>query len=302
MIKQNPQQVKPDEAANNAGQVSNSQSSAEEQKNNTPQSTKNTNEENNTPVSQQEQGKSSEPLSEQTTQSTPDILGADVSKIFSWLEEANHSPRQLKKLLDNLDTRIELIEEVLSDQSEKTKRIPGVDKRIETLELFDDQVEIGDRYLSGLSKIKLQTELTNLREKRYQVWQKFVKVCGSEKKALQYQNLRAKAKSEYYHKKSNHFVKQRILKILNTIIQSDKKTALVDSKHLADNSSGEGVKKFNEGMRDLLDVFDEDLVILCSHKYREKYYTIIRLTLLQWNPESESEIEELVDADDSVVD
>jgi hypothetical protein len=293
MTKQNPKQVNPDEALKKADKDSKTLSSAEEQINNIPQSTKNAAEENK-PVSQQGQGKSSESLPEQTTQSTPDILGADVSKIFGWLEQANHSPRQLKGLLDSLDTRIELI-----DQSEKTKRIPGVDRRIETLDLFDDQVETSDRYLSGLGKIKLQTELTNLREKRYQVWQKFVKACGSEKKALRYQNLRAKAKSEYYHNKSSYFVKQRILKILNSITQSDQKPFLVDLKLLADHSSGDGLKKFNEGMRDLLDDFDEDLVILCSHKYREKYYTIIRLTLLQWNPESESEIEKLVDADDS---
>jgi len=153
--------------------------------------------------------------------------------------------------------------------------------------------------LSELNKIKLQTELTNLREKRYLVWQKFVRVCGSWKKALQYDSLRAKAKSSYYHSKSSYFVKQRILQILNTIIQSDQRPALVELKQQADHTSGDGLKQFNKGMRDLLDVFDDELVIRCSHYNRELYYKIIRLTLLQWDPESDTEIEELVVPDDS---
>ena len=297
MKKHNPQQEKPDDGSKTVEQDSKTQSSAEKQKNNIPQGTRSADEASNKPASQQEQDKSSEILSEQTTRSIPDILGANVAQIFGWLEAANHTPRQLKTVIDTLDIRIELIEKILSDQSEKTKRIPGVDRRIETLELYDSQVETGDRYLSELGKIKLQTELTNLREKRYKVWQKFVKVCGSEKKALQYQNLRAKAQSELYHNKSGYFVKQRILKILNTIAHSNQKPSLIDLKQLADHSSDEEVKKFNEGMRDLLDEFDEELVILCSHKFREKYYRTIRLTLLQWNPESDSEIEELSNAD-----
>jgi small-conductance mechanosensitive channel len=109
----NPKQVNPEEVSKKADKDSKTPSSAEEQKNNSPQSTKNAAEENSTLVSQHVQDKSSRSLSEQTTPSTLDILGADVSKIFGWLEQANHSPRQLKGLLDSLDTRIELIKEFL---------------------------------------------------------------------------------------------------------------------------------------------------------------------------------------------
>jgi len=289
MIKQNLTQTKPNEAANNAGQVSNSQPSAEEQKNNNPQS--NTAEESKT-VSNKESEDNSGISTSQPSKKDPDILKDNTAQIFSWLENVNQTPRQLKGLLDTLDTRIELIEDILDKQSKQAQKIPGVDKRIETMELFDEQIETGDRYLSGINKIKLQTELTNLREKRFQVWQKFVKACGSEKKALKYQNLRAKAKSSFYHSKSSYFVKQRILKILNTVIQKEKQT-LEDLRMLADASSDDGVKLFNERLRELLDIYDEDLVILCSHVKRKFYFKTMQLSLLKWNPETDLEIVEL---------
>ena len=155
------------------------------------------------------------------------------------------------------------------------------------------ELEVGEKYLSELNKIKLSTELANLKEKRYQVWKKFVGVCGSEKKALLYENLRSKAKSELYHNKTSYFIKSRMLKILNSIIK-DKKQSLVDIKKLAENISVDGIKEFNKSLRDLLDVYDEDLVILTSHKNREKYYMIMQLTINKWDPDNETEIGELV--------
>jgi hypothetical protein len=285
----------PEETVNNTAQDSKTQPSAKEQKNN-PQS--NTTAEESKTVSKQEQGKNSGKPSVQNDLATPDILVDDTAQIFVWLENANQTPRQLKALLDTVDTKIELIEDILSKQSKQAQRVPGIDKRIETLELYGEQVETSDRYLSELNKIKLQTELTNLNEKRFQVWQKFVKACGSEKKALKYQNLRAKAKSSFYHSKSSYFVKQRILKILNTILKDDK-SGLEEVKNLADNSSDASIKLFNEKMRDLLDVYDEDLVILCSHFLREFYFNIMRLTLVKWNPEADLEITELADPNES---
>jgi hypothetical protein len=226
-------------------------------------------------------------------QPTPDILTTDVAEIFEWMEKKRDKPNRLKKFLDQLDTRIDLINDILSKENAKAKRVPSVDKRIETMELYDTQLEVGEKYLSELNKIKLSTELANLKEKRYQVWKKFVSVYGSEKKDLQSKNLKSKAKSEYYHNKTSYFVKSRILKILNTIIKEEKQS-LVDIKKLAENTSEEGVKEFNKSMRDLLDVYDEDLVILTSHKNREKYYMIMQLTINKWDPEADNEIEELV--------
>lgn len=281
----------------NTAEDSKSQLSATEQKNNIPQNNKSQSEESQN-VSNLETKDNQRITSTQNSEEDPDVLKDDTGKIFAWLEIVNQTPRQLKVILDTLDTRIELIEEILKQQNKQVQRIPGVDKRIETLDLVDEQLETSDRYLTELGKIKLQTELTNLREKRYQVWQKFVKACGSEKKALKYQNLRAKAKSSYYHSKSSYFVKQRMLKILNTILKDDK-SGLEDVKNLADDSSDESIKMFNERMRDLLDVYDEDLVILCSHFLREFYFNIMRLTLVQWNPETDLEITELADPNES---
>ena len=295
METKNLKQTKPEDTVTNTAKVSHQQLSAQEQKNN-PQSN-NASEESKT-VSEKEQSKTSGKAIEQTNLAIPDILTDDTAQIFVWLENSNQTPRQLKALLDTVDTKIELIEDILSKQSKQAQRVPGIDKRIETLELYGEQVETSDRYLSELNKIKLQTELTNLNEKRFQVWQKFVKACGSEKKALKYQNLRAKAKSSFYHSKSSYFVKQRILKILNTILKDDK-SGLEEVKNLADNSSDDSIKLFNEKMRDLLDVYDEDLVILCSHFLREFYFNIMRLTLMKWNPETDLEITELADPNES---
>jgi len=288
--------VRPEETVDNTAQVSKTQSSVEQQKNKIAQSNSIDAVESNS-GSQKSAVKNSE-ATDNTNHSTPDILTDDTPQIFAWLEEVNQNPRQLKEFLDSLDTRIELIEEIQSKQSEKSKRVPGIDRRIETLDLFDVQLETGERYLSELNKIKLQTELTNLKEKRFQVWQKFVKVCGSEKKALKYEGLRAKAKSQLYHKTASYFIKQKILKIFNTIIVKDK-SALVEVRTLADNTSVDGIKKFNEELRNLLEVHDDDLVIQCSHHKREYYYQIFRLTIMKWNPESDIQINEIVEPDES---
>ncbi len=289
MDKLNSKEEKPVEVANNA-----TQSSAQVQKNN-PQS--NNNAEENKPVSKQEQLKNSE-KTDKAKLPTPDILADDTSKIFVWMDEVNRTPRQLKDSLDTLDTRIELIDGIISEQSEKSKRISGIDKRIETLDLFDLQLETGEKHLSELKKIKLTTELTNLKEKRFLVWQKFVKVCGSEKKALKYEGLRAKAKSQLYHKTASYFIKHKILKILNTIIEKNK-AALIELKTLTENTSVDGIKAFNEGLRDLLETYDDELVILCSHHKREYYFQIFRLVILNWNPESDIQITEIIEPDES---
>lgn len=290
MKTKNLKQANPEETVNNTAQVSNQQPSAPEQKN-IPQS--NNTAEENKPVSKKEHGKSSGKATEQTNLAIPDILTDDTAQIFVWLENANQTPRQLKALLDTVDTKIELIEDILSKQSKQAQRVPGIDKRIETLDLYDEQIGTGDRYLLDLNKIKLQTELTNLKEKKFQVWQKFVKACGSEKKALKYQNLRAKATSKLYHSKSSYFVKQRILKIFNYIIESNK-SALIEVKKLTEDTTDVGVKLFNEKMRDLLYDYDEDNVVLFLHVNRDLYFSIMRLTLLKWDSENDLEITELV--------
>jgi hypothetical protein len=291
MDKTNTNERKPDEGAINAAQDSKTQPSAKEQKNN-PKS--NIAAEESKTISRQEQAKTSGKSTEQTSMATPDIVADDTAQIFVWLDEVNQNPKQLKDSLDTLDTRVELIDSILSEQSEKSKRIPGIDRRIETLDLFDVQLEIGEKYLSELNKIKLTTERTNLKEKRFLVWQKFVKVCGSEKKALKYEGLRAKAKSQLYHKNGGYFIKQRIGKIFNSIIESDK-SALIEVKTLAEDTTDVGVKMFNEKMRDLLYEYDEDNVVLFLHVNRDLYFNIMRLTLVKWNPETDLEITELTE-------
>lgn len=228
---------------------SKSQPSAEQQKNNNPQSKNATGE--NKPVIQPGKNVNSESLPEKINLSATELITGDKENVTKWIENPELGYRQLKGAVDLLDSAIELREDIFSEEKSKSKRIPSLDRRIETLDLFDNQIETGDRYLSDINKIKLQTELTNLREKRFLVWQKFVMACGSEKKALQYQHLRSKAKSKLYHSKSSYFIRQRILKILNTIIGNDK-AALIEVKKLADHTSDDGIKMFNESMRELL--------------------------------------------------
>jgi small-conductance mechanosensitive channel len=290
-MEKNPQQSKPDEVAKDVAQVSKQQASAEEQKTN-PQN--NSVAEESKTVSEQEKSKNFGKQFGQTNLATPDILIDENANIFTWLENASQTPRHLKNLWDDLDSKIELIEDILSKQSKQAKRVPGIDKRIETMDLFDEQLAIGEKYLSDLNKIKLQTELTNLREKRFQVRQKFVKVYGSEKIALQYEGLRAKAKSKLYHSKSSYFIKQRILKILNVILKADK-SGLVEVKNVAANLSDDSLKLFTEKMRDLVSSYDEDCVILCSHINRDYYFNCMQSTLLKWNAETDFEIIELVE-------
>lgn len=291
MKKTNFQPTKPDENATNASQDSKTQPSAEEQKNKNLQDN-NISEESRT-VSTKETGEKPNKSAEKTDLVKPDILVDDTAQIFVWLEDANQTPRQLKNLLETVDTKIELLEDIQSKQSKQAKRIPGIDKRIETMDLYDEQVGTGDRYLSELNNIKLQTELTNLNEKRFQVWQKFVKTCGSEKKALKYQSLRAKATSKLYHSKSSYFIKKRILKIFNSVIERNKST-LIEVKKLAEDTTDAGVKLFNERMRDLLYEYDEENVVLFLHVNRDLYFSIMRLTLLKWDSENDLEITELV--------
>ena len=77
------------------------------------------------------------------------------------------------------------------------------------------------------------------------------------------------------------------MEVLNSIIDNDK-AALVEVKNLADATSDEGIKLFNEKVRELLHKYDEKLVVRCSYYNREQYHRIIRLTLQKWNSEAEA--------------
>ena len=223
----------------------------------------------------------------------------DVAQIFQVMQNIWKKPEELSNQRQNVNVRKDLVVETIKNLRAANKPIPTVDKRISTLGTTAPIVTPDERKLNELKIIALENEEVNLLEKDDILWKQFVRVCGSEKRALKHDKLLSQAKSKRYHGDAGYYIKQTIKSVLNDIIKSDQKPALVELKQQADHSSGEGLKKFNEGMRDLLDAFDDHLVIRCSHYNRELYYKIIRLTIIKWNPEADSEIDELVVPDES---
>ena len=111
MIKPNSNDKKPEETVNNTAQDSKTQPSAEEQKNNTPQS--NTAAEENKPVSQQGQNANSEVSVEKTELSATELITGDKDKVKVWLENPVLGSRQLKSAYDLTCSAIEVREDIL---------------------------------------------------------------------------------------------------------------------------------------------------------------------------------------------
>jgi hypothetical protein len=64
-------------------------------------------------------------------------------------------------------------------------------------------------------------------------------------------------------------------------------------KSFASNFSEAGIKTFNDKMKELLFVYDEDLVGLCSYVNKELYYKLMQLSISKWESDTEAEIAEL---------
>lgn len=250
-------------------------------------------------MEEEQKNEQQEKFPESSNSESDNEMVQDSDNIFVWLENANLKPRQLSDKLEEIDGRLDTISSVLDQCKVQLKKLSGVDKRVETLDSQQTELKPTEKKLLELQIIKLETEKVNLREKRDQVNTKFIQVCGTEKKSLQYKQLRDKAKSGLYHKRSGYFIKQKILQLLNEIIGIDK-SALTQAKTYADDKSSNAEKIFNEYMRELLEKYDEYLLILCSHHKRDEYFKIIRYTLTLWKPKN-GNIDELGDISETKV-
>jgi hypothetical protein len=274
-----------DVAANSAAQDSKTQPSADEQKKNIPQSTNAAGE--NKPINL-----------DQVENETQDASQMDEAQIIQAMQNLWKKPEELSKQRENIKVKMHLATETIIKLRAANKLIPALDKRIYSVPTTTPIISTDVRKLNELKIIGVEKERVNLREKDRILLEQFVRAVGSDKAALQYEKMLSQAKSKSYHRGAGYFIKKMILQVLNKIIKNAK-NELVDVKKLAEDLTNDGVKLFNGKMRDLLEEFDEKLVIRCSHYNRGFYYQIIRMTLSKWNPETESEITELIVPDDS---
>ena len=266
---------------NKETQDSKTQPSTEERQNNIPQKNK-------------VQSEESEPIEpEAVNNSSQNASEMSMAQIMDKLKDDWKDPETLSKQRENIGIKIEQVGVAINKLRDANKRISSLDKRIKTIESPESSVSSDERKLNELKIISLQTELVNLREKNEVLWERFVASFDSEKAALQFERLRSQARSKRYHRTAGYFIKKMILEVLNRIIEQDK-AAIVEVKKLADATSDEGVKLFNEKVRELLYKYDDNLVIRCSYYNKEKYHSILRLTLKRWDPAAEAVINELV--------
>lgn len=209
----------------------------------------------------------------------------DSENIFEWLESSYREPKAIKTKIDEINTKIEAFQAVAKQCKNQIKKMPAIDKRINSLDLEQNTLDSEERSLLELRILEIGTEIVNLKEKREILRARFKRVCKSEKASLNSKFLRAKASSKLYHTKSSYFIKQKMLQILNEIIEKDK-TALIEAKKNAESVEDSAEMEFNDIMRKLLEEYDEDLVILCSHHKRDEYFKTLKSTLLQWNPDN----------------
>jgi hypothetical protein len=277
MNKTNTNERKPVEIASNAAQDSQTQPSAQVQKN-IPQS--NTTEESKI-VAQQ-----------QLKPDSLDVSEMDEAQLMQAMQNMWKKPEDLSKQRENIKVKIDLARDTTNKLRAANKRIPSLDKRIYSVPTTAPSIATDERMLNELKIISLEKEVVNLLEKDDIISKQFIRACGSEKAALQFEKLLSQAKSKRYHRNTSYFIKQMILEVLNKIIKEDK-TGIVEAKKLANDTTDQGIKLFNSKMRDLIELFDEKLVVRCGHYNRELYYEIMRVTLIKWDPEVDLQIEEL---------
>jgi len=278
METKNLKKTNPEETVNNTAQDSQPQPSAPEQKTN-PQS-------NSAAV---------ESKIVAQKQLKPDSLDAsemDEAQLMQAMQNMWKKPEDLSKQKENIKVRVDLARDTANKLRAANKRIPSLDKRIYSVPTTAPSIATDERMLNELKIISLEKEVVNLLEKDDIISKQFIRACGSEKAALQFEKLLSQAKSKRYHRNASYFIKQMILEVLNKIIKEDK-TGIVEAKKLANDTTDQGIKLFNSKMRDLIELFDEKLVVRCGHYNRELYYEIMRVTLIKWDPEVDLQIEEL---------
>lgn len=214
-------------------------------------------------------------------------------KIFEIMAQSFAKPAEKYDKILKLDEHIKLIQGIVEDLKDQNSTTPRAQRRVVSIERDKAKITPHQREINEVQIKAYEKDLTDLQELRYQEYQSFLSAAGSKKVALAYEHLRSKADSERYTKKNLHFIKSKLLKTLNTFIQNGDKSEVLEVRELAKEGTESGRKLFKEKMSDVLDGLDADTFILVSGRLSKLLFEATRLTLLGWDPESQSAIDEL---------
>ncbi len=214
-------------------------------------------------------------------------------KIFGRMSQSFTKPREHFDKVLSLDEHIRLIEGIVDDLKNQNSTTPRAMRRVISIENPKVRITPHQREINEVQIKAYEKELTDLRELRFQEYQSFLGASGSRKAAINYEHLRSKSDSERYVRKNKYFIKTKLLKTLNAFIQSENQSEVLAVLEMAKEDTESGRKFFKEKMSDVLVRLDSDLFILVSGRLSKSLFEATRLTLLNWDPESKGDIEEL---------
>lgn len=105
--------------------------------------------------------------------------------------------------------------------------------------------------------------------------------------------LRNKAQSKHWTKRNKWSVGGRVIKTFN-LLRAEQLGKLRDLAKLAISKKKDHKPDFDNALQSLLDEFDAETSILCSHELKSTMYNSIRNLLKEWDPKKAPEFKKLV--------
>lgn len=185
--------------------------------------------------------------------------------------------------IKDIDSLIVLTDQKIKSLTKDLENHRRYEKRLGKLGKKPSGLTVEDKKLIKLEISTRNTQLFNLREKRDTIRARFNSHFSSERAAQEYALLRSKAESRTYVVKNRIFLCRKAETILNNALQGEYRAEVVELKRIASGDSEDNIKVFNSNFRDLLDKIDFDAAIILSGAIREKLYTAIRNSLIEWD-------------------
>jgi hypothetical protein len=220
----------------------------------------------------------------------PDI---DVKTLFELSIKNADTIKLVRKELDEYYDKKRELKDQLKVIKKSIAPVSRTKQKIRVIEL-DEKPERAERKELRAKKEEIEEQLFLINDHIEDKEAELSRLTGTSIQYIKKRKLYNKSQSRRYVRNNSHLIRHKLIRFLNQCTDSEHKTELMDLKLKASDTSDEGIQQFSESLRELMDKVNAETAIMCSGVAKKDSYESIRLTLLKWDPEVETQIDELV--------
>ncbi|MFH0735713.1 MAG: hypothetical protein V1773_15435 [bacterium] len=252
----------------------------------------------NTPDAKPESIKESEPQKDSQVPETvinaePSIIESSHNTIITLMEQITKDPKDIESDITTLEEKkLELKTHIqtLKNSIKPIKKLdrkykPGIKETSKVTFQKRSNIKLEIKYLKN-HLLRINDELVT---KKLQLRLKAEQISVD----LKIDNLTIKAQSKDWTSRNKRFLECKILNFLNSGL-IEFKDQIIKMKDLATAGDEESSSEFTKQLGQLMDVIDTDLYLLCSREAKKTTYEAIRLTLINWDSNENSQFEKLI--------